>query len=88
MEFYNSSETIFEENKGLYGGAILLTGGSWIKVFPYSALLFYNNEAVLNGGAIYVELLSSFDHLLSHVCFVKYCVETTLPQDWKPISHL
>jgi len=83
VEFYNNSETIFEENKGLYGGAILLTGGSWIKVYPYSTLLFHSNEAVLSGGAIYVELLSSFDHLLSHVCFVKYCVETTLPQDWK-----
>ncbi|XP_065905670.1 uncharacterized protein [Dysidea avara] len=83
VEFYNNSKTIFQENKGLYGGAILLTGGSWIKVFPYSTLLFQNNEAVFNGGAICVEFLSSFDHLLSHVCFVKYCLEAILPQHWQ-----
>lgn len=54
----------------MLGGAIFLTGGSWIKVYPYSKL-FVNNEAILVGGGIYIELLSSFDHLLTHVCFVK-----------------
>jgi len=81
-EFSYNSFTIFENNSGLHGGTILLMNGAWIKVFSNSTLIFLQNRAVNYGGAIYVELSTPFDYLLSRVCFIKYYSENFSPSKW------
>ena len=81
-EFSYNSFTVFENNSGLHGGAILLINGAWISVFPNSTLVFQQNRAVDYGGAIYVDLSTPFDYLLSRICFIKYFSENFLPSKW------
>jgi len=81
-EFSNDSVTIFQDNRGLHGGVILLINGTWIRVYPNSRLVFLRNRAMDYGGAIYVELSTPFDYLLSHVCFVRYFLENVSPAEW------
>ena len=83
VKFNNDSLTIFKDNSGLHGGAILLISGSWINVYPNSSVIFLRNRAVQYGGAIYVELSTPFDYLLSQVCFIRYFSENVSPTKWK-----
>ena len=83
IKFGNDSVTVFQDNSGLHGGAILLIQGASIIVYPNSTVIFLRNKAVENGGAIYVELSTPFDYLLSHACFIRYYLETVLPSNWK-----
>ena len=81
-EFFNNSYTDFCKNKGLHGGAILLIGDSWIRVHPNSTLLFVENTALAYGGAIYIELSTPYEFVLSHSCFVRYSYHNLLPGEW------
>ena len=81
-EFSNNSVTTFQDNNGLHGGAILLISGSWISVYPNSSVIFLRNRAIQYGGAIYAELSTPFDYLLSHVCFIRYYSEDVSPSEW------
>ena len=83
VEFSNDSVTVFQDNTGLHGGAISLIEGAKIIVDLNTALVFQRNTAVEYGGAIYVELSTPFDYLLSHVCFIRYHLETVLPSKWE-----
>ena len=83
VEFGNDSVTVFQDNTGLRGGAISLIEGAKIIVDINSTLVFLRNAAVEHGGAIYVELSTPFDYLLSHVCFIRYRLETVLPSNWE-----
>ena len=83
VKFGNDSVTVFQDNSGLHGGAILLIEGASIIVYPNSTVIFLRNTAMEHGGAIYVELSTPFDYLMSHVCFVRYYSETILPSNWK-----
>ena len=85
-DFFVDSYTEFTENNGLHGGAILLIGESWIQVHPNSKLLFLKNTAQAYGGAIYVELSTPYEFILSHSCFVRYFSEGLLPSQWKNTS--
>ena len=71
-EFYHGSLVIFSLNRGLKGGAMLLLQGSWLKLFSNVTLTFQNNTAIKSGGAIFAEMISPFDLLESHICFVRY----------------
>ena len=83
MEFGDDSVTVFQDNSGLNGGAISMIKEARIVVYPNSTVAFLRNTAVEHGGAIYVELSTPFDHLLSRVCFVRYCTETIPPSKWE-----
>ena len=83
VKFSKDSVTVFQDNSGLHGGAILLVEGASIIVYLNSTVIFLRNTAVELGGAIYVELSTPFDYLLSHVCFVRYYSESILPSNWK-----
>ena len=48
----------FCKKEGLKGGAILLVE---VKLFPNSALMFFENFALLNGGAIFVEMETPYE---------------------------
>ena len=82
LGFHNNSVTIFHENRGFLGGAILLMSGSWIKVHYNSTLMFLRNVAVINGGAIYVHFATLFDYLISFSCFIRYYQQSTAVDDW------
>ena len=81
-EFFDNSFANFTDNEGLHGGALLLLGDSWIKVHPNSSLIFVRNTALSHGGAIYVELSTPYDYILSHSCFVRYYSDNIFPDDW------
>ena len=83
VEFGNNSVTVFQNNCGLYGGAISMIENARIVIYPNSTVTFLSNTAVEQGGAIYVELSTPFDHLLSHVCFIRYFTETIQPSEWE-----
>ena len=83
LRFGNDSLTTFQDNIGLHGGAISLINGAWISVYPNSNLIFLRNIAIQYGGAIYVELSTPFDYLLSHICFIRYYLENISPGEWK-----
>ena len=80
--FFNDSYTEFSDNTGLHGGAMLLIGESWIQVHSNSTLLFVRNKALAYGGAIYVELSTPYEFILSHSCFVRYFNESNFPDKW------
>ena len=82
VKFGNDSITTFQDNSGLYGGAISLIGNSMISVYPNSSVIFLRNKAVQYGGAIYAELSTPFSYLLSHVCFIRYYSENVSPDEW------
>ena len=84
-EFYNGSTVIFTLNSGLKGGAILLLQGSWLKLFSDVKLTFQNNTAIKSGGAIFVEMISPFDFLESHICFMRH-YNNTPPSNWNNIT--
>ena len=52
IEFYNDSYTLFQDNRGLHGGAILLMGSSLIEIYYNTTLVFLRNTATGYGGAI------------------------------------
>ena len=82
LGFHNNSVTIFRDNRGFLGGAILLMSGSWIKVHCNSTLMFLRNVAVINGGAIYVHFATLFDYLISFSCFIRYYEQNAAVDDW------
>ena len=82
IRFSNDSITIFQDNSGLHGGAISLINGAWVGVYPNSSVTFLRNRALQYGGAIYTELSTPFDYLLSHACFIRYYLEDMLPSEW------
>ena len=83
VKFGNDSVTVFQDNSGLHGGAILLIEGANIIVYPNSTVIFLRNMAMEHGGAIYVELSTPFDYLLSHVCIVRYYLEIVPSDNWE-----
>ena len=71
MELYHDSSVTFSHNRGLKGGAMLLLQGSWIKLFSNVKMTFSKNHAMKAGGAIFVEMISPYDFLESHICFFR-----------------
>uniref|UniRef100_A0A1X7SYS5 Right handed beta helix domain-containing protein n=1 Tax=Amphimedon queenslandica TaxID=400682 RepID=A0A1X7SYS5_AMPQE len=60
IEFKDDSTTIFKNNSGIKGGAILLTGDSELYVKYNTSIIFNGNRAVSYGGAIAVLHLQCF----------------------------
>ena len=84
-EFYNGSTVTFSLNRGLKGGAMLLLQGSWLKLFSNVKITFQNNIAIKSGGAIFVEMISPFDFLESHICFMRHYDNASL-SNWNNIT--
>ena len=82
VEFTEHSVTVFQNNSGVHGGAIMLIDGAWIKIYSQSNVSFLHNSALISGGAIHVDVGTPFDHLGSHVCFIRYYQEDVPPNEW------
>ena len=52
-DIYLTGKITFQDNKATYGAAILLESNSHIIIAENSTILFQNNNAFLDGGAIY-----------------------------------
>ena len=85
VEFYHNSSVTFSFNSGLKGGAMLLLQGSYIRLFPNVNITFYNNTAVKSGGAVFVEMISPYDFLQSHICFFRN-YNNSPPSNWSDVT--
>ncbi len=72
----------FSNNKGVHGGAIFLTGTSWINLTPNLKLLFFNNTATQDGGAIYYTYPPSLSLWDFKDCFIQYSNRTVPFHQW------
>ena len=82
LGFHNNSVTMFHDNRGFLGGALLLMSSSRINMHFNSTLIFQRNVAVINGGAIYVHFATLFDYLISYSCFIRYTGENIAVDKW------
>ena len=82
VEFCENSVTVFQNNNGVHGGAILLIDTAWIMVNYSSTVTFVGNTATVAGSAIYVQLITPYDHTLSHSCFIRYFEQNTAVSKW------
>ncbi len=57
-----SGQVNFSDNYGTYGGAIYVDGDALMALKKNVALLFRNNNALINGGAIYTEVQDKDEH--------------------------
>ena len=85
-EVYMQGEVTFRGNQGKYGGAISLSGSSWLTVGQGLHLIFENNIVTHAGGAIYFNNDVKGNVLLKygvvHSCLFQYEDQTILIQDW------
>ena len=82
LGFHNHSVTVFHDNRGFIGGAVLLMSSSWMNMHFNSTLIFQNNVATINGGAIYVQFATLFDYLISFSCFIRYYDQNASIDEW------
>ena len=78
----------FSNNKAELGGALSLSGYSWISVSPHVNISFISNYARDYGGAIHFQKSGQHDLLSSDNCFIRYTEDTVAPYSWKNVSFL
>ena len=74
-----SCNATFISNQGVRGGAIALVSNSYISLCNSSILIFINNNASIDGGAIY----NSYIQQTNAECFMRYSDPHLLPSEWK-----
>jgi hypothetical protein len=70
--FGENSHVSFIENKGFKGGAILMYGISSLKITDNTYFEFFQNRALIDGGAIYYETIQPLDFFYGRSCFLQY----------------
>ena len=78
----------FSNNRAEFGGALYLSGNSWISVSPHVQASFINNSANISGGAIYYHKISEHDLPSSVNCFIRYSDVTVGPDHWHNVTFL
>ena len=68
MNFYDT--TLLRNNSGSFGGGVSLIASSYIVLMNNSHLILENNSAVVEGGAVYVDLLAFSSDIDYHDCFL------------------
>ena len=77
-----NSSLYFVNNTGQRGGAIALLGFAFLETSPSSEVVFINNTADINGGAIYQYSIGEHDLLNSRNCFIRYSDFELTPENW------
>ena len=72
----------FVNNTGRRGAAIALLGSAFLETSPLSEVMFSNNTADINGGAIYQYSVGNHDLFNSRNCFIRYSEFDLLPENW------
>ena len=78
----------FTGNHAEFGGALCLSGNSWISVSPHVQMSFINNSANKSGGAIYHLKYSEHDLASSVDCFIRYSDVSVKPYHWNNVTLL
>jgi len=76
----------FTNNQASEGGALYLSGYSWISASPNVQVLFINNSATSLGGAIYSQKSGENDLISTGKCFIRYTDNIKPPNQWKNVS--
>ena len=87
IQFKDNSKTIFQNNSGVKGGAILLTGDSELYVGYNTSMIFNGNRAVSYGGAIAVLHLQVQNLAYSDKCFLSVNFHTKHDYNSKPVFN-
>ena len=77
-----NSSLYFVNNTGRRGGAIALLGYAFLETSPSSEVVFINNTADINGGAIYQYSIGEHDLFNSRNCFIRYSDFELTPENW------
>ncbi len=78
--FDNSSHAVFRSNRGIQGGAVVMTGLSVLKFYDDSRIIFDSNNAEQGGGALFHQTASSRDIATSRTCFIQYAGSKSLKE--------
>ncbi|XP_019858508.1 PREDICTED: uncharacterized protein LOC109586744 [Amphimedon queenslandica] len=82
IEFRNNSDTYFEDNEGLSGGAVTLFSKAFLLFGDNCNAIFHNNSATLHGGAISWQSVGDHQLISSRNCFIRYYDTSADPTDW------
>ena len=77
-----NSSLYFVNNTGRRGGAIALLGFAFLETSPSSKVVFINNTAEIDGGAIYQYSIGEHDLINSRNCFIRYSDFDLTPEEW------
>ena len=78
----------FVGNRADKGGAVHLSGYSWISTSHDVKVLFINNSAITSGGAIYAQKIGEHDVVSGTNCFIQYEDSSVAPEGWKNVSFV
>ena len=81
VDFMNCS-ALFELNRGSKGGGIALLGTSAILINESTAMVFLNNTADIQGGAIYNKYIERENFATYANCFIRHYDPTLQANDW------
>jgi len=85
INLYSNTFVSFTNNSGNTGGALYLTGYSWISVSSNVHVLFINNSATSLGGAIYAQKTGEHDLVSTANCFIRYVDNIAPPNQWQNV---
>ena len=86
INLYPNTVLNFTNNQGSEGGALYLSGYSWISASPNVQVLFINNSATSLGGAIYAQKSGEHDLVSNSNCFIRYSDNIKPPDQWENVS--
>ena len=81
IDFAVGSNVEFIDNHGFEGGAVNLIGLSAMHIRDNSTFLFFNNSALMRGGAIMYKSTNKLDFVSSRNCFIRYVGNTEMVSD-------
>ena len=82
IDVMNDSVMTFTNNRGIRGGAVLLLGYAYLRVWWGAQLHFENNSADLYGGAIYAQYVGNNIAVYFFNCFFRPADYYARPDDW------
>ena len=85
VHFMQNSRTTFSGYLAIQGGAIALYGNSYIELWPNTSIVFENNTALQQGGAVYAKFAPG-PAPYSKLCFIRYCDLTKPPNLWENVN--
>ena len=86
INVHQNASVEFTNNSAELGGALYLSGHSWISVSRHVQVSFINNSARDYGGAIYYLKSGEHDLMSSANCFIRYVEDTVAPYNWTNVT--
>jgi len=86
VSLHSNTVVNFTSNQGNEGGALYLSGYSWINTSPHVQVWFINNSASSHGGAIFAQKSGENDLISTANCFISYTDGFKPPDQWVNVS--